>query len=425
MKYLIGLFFLLQLTHFGYCQTDSRINIIKDTNYLYVDTINNKIYFGHIRPTGLVKTYNGNIVSTEFSIYFPEFGDITYLKTDSQRFFIDQKKYYLRTHVSSGSIFKLNNQLTKDWEVILKEKRVTHIQNYDSISFIAAGERTDQKRIWVAKINSLDGNILWFKELKVKLHPQIAGLSIAANKVIIVLTESKRLIPLSISKTFGRLKVSFFKEGGRNTRLSILNIKDNGKLNWNKNIHMVKKCEIWDEEIAVDSNIRVISLYCYINHLNETFKPSIGNLNFVFDMKGNEVAHQRTNIPELYLANINGWIFGSRRNDTVHIVKYDAGMKNVFMVDVKTPQHFTTVSMKFIDDSYYLFGHTDIHDLLICKLDKSFHLTSSWTYKTREMVSDLQLTTSPTGHLIIMGKCYISHEVEKPPKEYINLVEFN
>jgi hypothetical protein len=59
-------------TIYSYAQKVYTNNLEKDSNYLYTDTIDNKVYLGEIAPTGLISIPNGNIISSTFSIYFTE-----------------------------------------------------------------------------------------------------------------------------------------------------------------------------------------------------------------------------------------------------------------------------------------------------------------------------------------------------------------
>ncbi|MGZ3752099.1 MAG: hypothetical protein ACXVIY_09590, partial [Mucilaginibacter sp.] len=96
----------LILSFSTYAQTNS-VKVIKDTNYMYTDTINKKIYSGNYEPTGLIKAPDGGcIISTTFGIYFPISFDMAILKANPKKYVDSTRQYTSREHVSSGSIFK-------------------------------------------------------------------------------------------------------------------------------------------------------------------------------------------------------------------------------------------------------------------------------------------------------------------------------
>jgi hypothetical protein len=144
MKKIFSLFAFFTLSLPAYSQTISCA--ITDTNYYYKDTINKEVFIGSYRSTSLIEEPEGAlIICNELSTDFPELYDSSKPAIDHKKFLA----YKAHWHISSGSIFKLNNQYQKDWEIILKDKRAEKIKTYDDTTFIAAGDNIDMHKVWV------------------------------------------------------------------------------------------------------------------------------------------------------------------------------------------------------------------------------------------------------------------------------------
>lgn len=429
MKKTITLLSFLAISIAAYSQLNTA-KVIKDTSYLYTDTINKKIYFGNYEPTGLIKAPDGGcIVSTTFGIYFPISFDMALLKANPKKYVDSTRQFTSREHVSSGSIFKLNKQYQKDWEIVFDEKRVKQIVPYDDTTFIATGERTDQKNIWVARINSTSGKAIWFKEFVNKRNPGLQGIAISTNKQIIVLSESQRLIPLRISKQYGRIRFVFFEEPENLARkVALLNISGEGSLNWERNLGISKKWEMFDEFISADSIISIVSTYSSSEKKYVKNGREFGDLNFAYDLNGNKLVKHEDKRNGLCLADINGWLYFSKMSsDTLKLTKYDARMSKMLDRMIITPQHYTSLkNIVLINNYYYMFGAIDVKKVMICKLDTAFNMVNSMIYQTHEMITDTKLGMSPNGHIMVTGKVF-KDEVpnSNKPYQYINLIEFD
>lgn len=236
---------LLTISSHGLTQTTKDMDITKQLNLVYSDTVNGKIFLGNYEPTGAISCNDSSyLISTIFSIDFPEQRDTTYLRSDFSKYYERYKLYAAKAHVSSGSVLKLDKDLNKIWEVTFKDKRVTHIIPYDTSSFIIAGERVDLKVIWIAKLNTKNGEIIWLNEFKVGHSLSTCGLTIANGKCYI-LGETERIILLKIKKYYGRTRVELFKETEFKSNLILLCVSENGNLNWKKKIDPKKKLQLF------------------------------------------------------------------------------------------------------------------------------------------------------------------------------------
>jgi len=348
-----------------------------------------------------------------------------------------QNLYTGRQHISSGSIFKLNNLFKKQWEVVFKEKRVKSIQSYDSLSFIAVGERVDQQKIWVSRIAIANGKIIWFKEFSVRHHPSIAGVSISSKKDIILLTESQRLIPLNIKKQYGKTRFVFFKTLNDSEQfLSLSSISGDGNLNWRKRIDFKKGYEIWGENIAANNNIMLYSSYTGFDKINGKYIKNEGEKAYLFNLSGHKLFEKKFDYNDSFKVynffDENKWLHITSKSDTLVIEKYDDKLNMIFSKTITNKGKFSDIqSMYKTNDGFFIYGLTNIKTggCLICKLDTGFNFINSWAYDRIERNQDTKLTVPFHGDLMVLGSCY--HTFTEKEKlhpndilyEYINLLE--
>jgi hypothetical protein len=409
----------------AYSQTNSA-TVIMDTCYFYRDTVDKKPYVGSYKPTGLIAApHNALIISNELNIEFPELWDNSKPAMAYNKFL----EYEAHLHISSGSIFKLNDRYKKDWEIILKDKRVAQIKAYDSATFIAAGDNMDMRKIWVARINIADGKMIWLKEFAVRHESTVSYLCISFNKDILILSENKRLIPLDIRMKYGRKRILFFKEASDFEHLiSLSSLSDNGGLNWTKTVDFKNRFDFESYGMAVDTNIHLLSWFSGFDKVRGKYIKHEGENGYTYNLKGDKrIKKSLINNQEALSDYENGWTFVNTRSDSISIEKLDDKMKRVSYKVIKTPQKYSRIqALSLIDGAYYLYGHIDVKNasFLICKFDTTFHLINSWVYNRTDRNDDIQLTLDAQGHLTILGKCYTKPD-QNHLYEYINLVKLN
>jgi len=429
-KKIIVLLFLLTWVFSAYAQSDNKAKVIIDTNYLYTDTIKNKVYYGDYRSTGLLKTSDScYIISTELRNYFPELTDTTYLRTDFKKYMEIQNLYSPHWHISSGSVFKLNRQGKKQWEFIFKEKRVKCIKKYDGVSFIAAGDRADLKKIWVARISSKDGKILWFKEFSAGYEPSLYGLSVAitSDSNIVILVQSRRIVPVALTKYYGKTRVTFFKKKDDFEQfLFLLNISGRGTLNWKKKIDFKKKYTFWGDNIAADNRIMIYSSYTGFDKAHGKYIKHEGEKVYQFDLKGHKLFEKKLEKTEGYQTYIDGWLFFGSNSDTIVIKKFDDRMNPILSKIIHIPPQYNRIqSVLKSGNSYYVYGPTNrkTGEFTISKLDTTFNFINSWIYKRDEWNDDILLIRPFDGDLMAVGNCYHRKDDGKL-YQYVNLLEF-
>ena len=396
----------LMLSFSGYAQTNS-VNVVTDTNYYYRDTVNKKAYLGSYKPTGLIQAPDDAlIISNELSIDFPEMYDNSKPNMEYKKFL----EYEAHLHVSSGSIFRLNNQYKKDWEIVLKDKRVEQIKAFDDTSFIAAGDNIHMRKIWVARMRLADGKILWFKEFSIRHQSTIDQLRISFSKDIIVLSENKRIIPISIRKQNYKTRILLFKKSTDfEYLLSLSSLSCNGELNWTRTVDFKNRYDFESYGMAVDTNINILASYNGFEKMQGKHIKREGENGYVHNLKGHKLMKKSLIITQNGLSVYeNGWVFVNIKSDSISVEKLDTKMKRVLYNVIKLPIKYDYIqSLSFMNGAYYLYGVTDRKRAshLICKFDTNLNLLNSWTYYGVLWNNIAQWEFDSQGRLIILGNC--------------------
>ncbi len=188
---------MVSLQSFGQTKFDNSV-VNEEYNFFYSDSVDNIVSIGDYEPTGFVRLNSGSIiVSTIFSIEFPKQSQKSYTlsKEELHQFVEQENKMDEKSHISSGSVFKLNSTFQKEWEIIFKDKRVEAIKKLPNQTLIIAGERIDMKKIWMAQIDTT-GKIIWQKEYKLKHFTHVLDMVMdSLENIYILLTKIKNIEP--------------------------------------------------------------------------------------------------------------------------------------------------------------------------------------------------------------------------------------
>ncbi|HET6558605.1 MAG TPA: hypothetical protein VFG54_14900 [Prolixibacteraceae bacterium] len=410
----------------SFSQVNKSIEIFKELNLFYTDTINNNVYFGDYKPTGIIKTSdNSYLISTILSISFPELYETTYLRADYKKYFERWNLYYSKVHVSSGSILKLDRNLNKQWELIYKDKRITHIENLDSNSFIIAGERVDQKKLWVAKLRTSDGSTIWFKEYNVGYGLSTTEMSIN-NDTIYLLGETEILIPFRIQKQYGKRRIELFKVADLQSNLILLSISKNGNLIRKSKIDPKNKYTKFGLYFKVNSNEKIL-FTCfngYYKKKNEWLKDK-GSVLYRIDSKDRIKSKLRVEANDLLLSE-NDLVFSETKlkSDSITIKRLvDSKLVSVDSFSIQSERNNILIeSLLKTDSLFYLFGSVS-GDYLIYNMNKEYHITDYRKYERDESNYPVKLIETYDGNLMIVGWCYRKNEKTGNLYKYMNLVE--
>lgn len=200
---------------------------VEEYNFFYSDTANGEFTFGDYEPKDIIRLNDGSyLIGTELSISFPSQYK-TSEKYDST-YFAKSKKFQEKSHISSGTVFKLNSNFEKEWETIFKGQRVEKIFKTLDERILIAGEEVSMKFIWLAELDK-KGNILWEKHFEYKNKVTIADARIDGNNDIYLLLESSHIIPIQVQKYYGKRRIHLLKDSEINSHLALLKVSFDGR----------------------------------------------------------------------------------------------------------------------------------------------------------------------------------------------------
>lgn len=226
---------------------------------LYSDSANGEFAYGQYEPTSLIKLTDKYFISSKLSISFPS----QYKSADKydSAYFAQSRIYQERSHISSGSLICLDSNLNKQWEQIFKEQRIIKLLKVSDNFFYAIGERTDMKKFWVAKFDRI-GNTIWKNEFRIKSRVTIEDAALDKESNLYILLDSKKIPPIKIAKSYGKIKLRFFDDGYSDNGIYCMKINPNGKKLWVKDIDSKNKTNYYAKNILV-SNDSIYLNYSY------------------------------------------------------------------------------------------------------------------------------------------------------------------
>ena len=421
---------LLTISFHGLTQPSKDMEITKQVNLVYSDTVNGKIYLGNYEPTGAISCNDSSyLISTIFSIDFPEQRDTTYLRSDFSKYYERYKLFAAKAHVSSGSVLKLDKDLNKIWEVTFKDKRVTHIIPYETSSFIIAGERVDLNVIWIAKLNSKTGEIIWLKEFKAGHSLSTCGLTIA-NGNFYLLGETERIIPFKIKKYYGRTRVEFFKETEMKSNLIVLCVSENGNLNWKKKIDPKKNYNYFGYNfISSNKNHFVLASYTGFNKIKRKWVKDKSNAFYI--LKPNGRINSKTLVDFDDMLYFDTTIIFTKTNISSDNIKvYKLSDKGINQTDsFFTPSERKDIRVRAVlksNNIYYLYGsmQSNNKDYLVCSMTNDYKITECRRHDKPDYNELISLLETQDKNLLIIGWCYKRNEQTGNLYKYLNLIKF-
>ena len=380
---------------------------VQENNFFYKDSINGQITFGDYEPTGIVSMKDGSlIVSTKFSITFP--GQYTTPITFNAEYFEREKIFSQKSHVCSGSLFKLDSNYQKQWEIIFKERRVVGIKKLSDENILIVGERTDMKQFWIAKI-SPDGKILFEKSYKFKRKPSVENMEIDSLDNIHVLLSAERLYPIRIRKYYGRIRLEFFKESEMENDLYLLKISPNGKIKWQTTIDNRKNISTYGYDLVIKNGIYISTRFSGFVKTPKGNIKSEGKMIYEICAAGKIKTKYPIENKRIFSIRNQLLFATTARNDSLVISQKAANRYNpietiIFNNDI---EQFWTEKALSSDSNNYFFG-THHHNLgcLMVKLDKQNRYLGYWKDSLENISSFVDATIKPDNSVVIIATHY-------------------
>ena len=382
----------------------SSFKTIEKHRIYHKDSIENNITYGKYEPTDLIGLDdNSLIISSSFSISFPDqYSTPSEYRKEYQS---KQKEMYSKSHISSGSIIKLNKEFKKEWELIFKEKRVERIKMISSGKIIAVGERTDMEKFWVSLI-SVDGKILWEKEFKNKKTSTIADIYVDSLDNLFVLLESERIIPIqTIKYPYQKRRLVFFQKSEKNG-IYLTKIASTGNKKWTKRIFQKRNYDSYGSDIKLNQNKILIS-YSYEGYrrINDSLAKDEAKIVTVLNHSGKIIKNiKTTNNKLLFLKKVAISVSGESNNENELVIEKDFKTFKTLTIPDEI-EHYWLSEGIITDKGYYIFGTND-HNLgyLILGLDQNYDLLNYWKSETSNGECATAITIQSDGSIIVVGK---------------------
>ena len=305
----------------------------------------------------------------------------------------------------------------------MKDRRVTHIENFDSNSFIIAGERVDQKKIWVAQLRTADGSILWLKEYKIGHKHSTYDLCIQ-NNIIYVLGEMRRLVPISIEKNYKKRRIVFFQKLSLRS-LVLLSISKNGDLIRKSNIDPKKKYFNYKCCLKVNTNEKIMfARFIGYYKKGKEWVEDDGFALYRINSKDKITSKLIVDANNLLLSE-NDLIFSETNYESdVLKIKKLSDSQLVLIDSIKMPfKDIRIESLLKTDNLYYLSGSIWTWNYLICSMNNEYLITDFRKYERDKYSHLVKLIETYDGNLMIVGWCYGKNKKTGYPYTYMNLVK--
>lgn len=417
MKIIISLLFLIT-SHFLVAQTVAGSNDIEELNLFYCDTVNDEIAYGDYEPKDLKQLDDGSlIIGTELSISFSTRFQSP-VKYDSA-YFARRKIFDQKSHVSSGTVFKLSPELKKDWETIFNEQRVEKVLITSDNRILVVGEEISMRFVWVAELDT-HGNIKWERHYTYKNHVTIADAILDQNDDVYLLLEASHRDPVQIVNHYGEKRIEFFKDSEINTHVALLKTSSYGHKKWLKVLDKRKDYEKFGYRL-IEHNESLFASYSYCGF--EENQKIEGKKVIGYTLSG-----KKTSIDDI--PQTQDLLFYD--DELITVTSYSKGTLSIYKsgnvsntTTIKSPDNDVRIE-KMIpkSDGYLLFGsnHDNNRDYLLINLNSDFTFGTYWTYPRHEYNDLRGAVTRGNGETIIMGKCYSSEMGGPGLTSYVNLI---
>lgn len=252
---------LTSIQSFGQTNIDNSVET-EEFSFFYKDSVDNIVSFGDIEPTGFVCLNSGSIiVSTKFSFEFPKQSQKKdSISEEEQQLYNEQKiKMDAKSHISSGSVFKLNSSFQKEWEIVFKDKRVEAIKKLPNQTIIIAGERINIRKFWMAQIDTT-GKIIWQKEYKFKYSSRIADMVTDSLGYSYILLDASKILHVNLRNIFNKRRLHFYTLALEND-IYIMKVNKHGNVLWTKCIDNQKKIDKFGNKLIINQNIFATTFY--------------------------------------------------------------------------------------------------------------------------------------------------------------------
>lgn len=401
-------------------QTVANKTDVEEFNFFYSDTANGEFAFGDYEPKDIIQQNDGSyLIGTELSISFPSQYESP--ENYDSTYFVRSKVFQEKSHISSGSIFKLNSNFEKEWETIFKGQRVVKILKTSDNRTLIAGEDVSMEFVWVAEIEK-NGNIKWERHYNYKNQVTIADALIDHNDEIYLLLESSHIIPFQIRKYYGKRRVHLFKDSEINSHLALLKVSPEGKKKWLKPIDKRKKYDKFGYNLIANQDVLFAS-YTYSGFEKDRLHE--GKKVIEISKSRNIISKKELQKQEILLFN-NGLVSITSSSEG-ELLLYKA-KELIDSINIESADKDVRIEKVLNKPNGFLIlgsNHDNNRDYLLINLSSSLEFKGYWTYPRDEYNEIRGAVVLENEETIIVGKCYRREKVgsEKRLTTYINLIK--
>jgi len=392
---------------------------VDERNFFYSDTANGEFAFGDYNPKDMIKLEDGSLlIGTELSIHFPS----AYKSPENfdSLYWARYEIFMQKSHVSSGTVIKLNSNLQKEWETVFREKRVEKILKTTDGRILIVGEEVTMKYVWMAELGP-EGNIIRENRYTYKNKVTIANAIIDEHNDVFLLLESSHIVPVKTRKEFGKRYFCFFRDSEMNSHMAVAKVNSDGKLKWLKPIDKRKKYEKFGSELVVN-NESVFSSYWYSGFDNDSL------------IEGKKAVQLSKSGKRISSHNITQQCMLFFDNGLVTITSHSQGGLLLFRsgavidsIQIASADNDVRISHAIQTPDGYLIlasNHDNNRDYLLISLSPDLKFKKYWTYPGDEYNEICGAVRLNSGEIILAGKCYrYENEPERSIVSYINLVK--
>jgi hypothetical protein len=392
-------------------------NNIEAYHFYYSDTANGEGVLGNYEPKDIVKLEDGSLlIGTELSISFPS--QYQSQANYDSAYFARNNLFSQRSHISSGTVFKLNTHFEKEWEIIFKEQRIEKIIKTSDGRILIAGEHVSMKYVWLAEINA-NGKLLWERFYSYKNQVTIGDVLIDEKNDVYVLLEASHLVPVQMRKYYGKRKFNFFKDSEKHTHLAVLKVTLEGKKNGFKTIDTRKKYNKHGSRlIAVQQSV-------YASYTCQGFEnDSLIDDKYVVQLSQSGKKVSLTSIPEQEIVASKTGIFTITSFSKGAIFLSQSGKITDSLFIKNEGQDIRIEKVITTSNGYLVLGSNNNRGYLLIKVNENLQFNGYWAYPRDEFNEIRGAVVLDNGEIIIVGKCYLETTgVSKTLTSYINLVK--
>jgi len=392
---------------------------VEERNFYYSDTANGEFAFGDYDPKDMIKLEDGSLlIGTELRIHFPS----SYKspeKLDSL-YWARHEIFMQKTHVSSGTVIKLNPDMEKEWETVFSEKRVEKILKTTDGRILIVGEEVTMKYVWMVELGP-EGNIIRENRYTYKNKVTIANAIIDEHNDVYLLLESSHIVPVKTRKDFGKRYFYFFRDSEMNSHIAVAKVNSDGKLKWLKPVDKRAQYIKFGHELVVNNEL-VFSSFWYSGFEKDSLIE--GEKAVQLSKSGKrKSAH---NITQQYMLFFDNGLVTITSHSQGRLLLFRSGAV-IDSIQISSADNDVRISHAIQTPDGYLIlaaNHDNNRDYLLISLSPDLKFKKYWTYPRDEYNEICGAVRLDSGETILVGKCYRKEEGgEKRLVTYINLVK--